>query len=219
MNWGGTAPYKQWISSWGIWGKRQFYKALEEATWETELDWLGGWDFLTRLKWVSQSRLGGLWLVVCGFLASGAFPVSTGSGDLGWAAEAALMWGCQYIVYFHLYCAILTGTGLREPPKWQCLLLLLRGHQVVSHSFLTPSIVTRQAPLSMGFPKQKYWSRSPFPPPGHLPTQGLNQCLPSPALQVDSLPTELSGKPWDRLMSGNYIYFKPCKIYFWPSHR
>ena len=78
MNWGSTAPYKQWIRSWGTWGKRQLYKPLEETTWETGLDGLGGWDFLIRLKWVSWSRLGGLWLDVCGFLASEAFPVNAG---------------------------------------------------------------------------------------------------------------------------------------------
>ena len=34
--------------------------------------------------------------------------------------------------------------------------------------------VAHQAPLSMGFPRQKYWSGLPCPPPGIFPTQGLN---------------------------------------------
>ena len=50
-----------------------------------------------------------------------------------------------------------------------------------------------QAPLSMGFSRQEYWSRLPFPSPGDLPDPGIEPR--SPALQVDSLPTELSGKP------------------------
>ena len=37
-----------------------------------------------------------------------------------------------------------------------------------------PMRCTRQAPLSLGFPKQKYWSGLPFPSPGDLPNQGLN---------------------------------------------
>ena len=49
------------------------------------------------------------------------------------------------------------------------------------------------APLSMGFYRQKYWSGLVCPPPGDLPDPGKD--LGSPALQVDSLPTELSGKP------------------------
>ena len=35
--------------------------------------------------------------------------------------------------------------------------------------FATPWTVAQQAPLSMGFPRQEYWSGLPFPPPGDLP--------------------------------------------------
>ena len=41
---------------------------------------------------------------------------------------------------------------------------------------------------------QEYWSELPIPSPVYLPNLGVE--LGSPALQVDSLPTELSGKPW-----------------------
>ena len=41
---------------------------------------------------------------------------------------------------------------------------------------------------------QEYWSGWPIPSPGDLPDLGIE--LGFPALQVDSLPTELSGKPW-----------------------
>ena len=40
--------------------------------------------------------------------------------------------------------------------------------------YATPWTVARQAPLSMGFPRQEYWSGLPFPPPGMFPAQGLN---------------------------------------------
>ena len=50
----------------------------------------------------------------------------------------------------------------------------------------TPWTVARQAPLSMAFPRQEYWSGWPFPPPGDLPTQGSNLCLLH--LLVNSLP-------------------------------
>ena len=45
-----------------------------------------------------------------------------------------------------------------------------------------------QAPLSMGFPRQEYWSRLPFLPPGSLPTLGIKLKSVSPALQAGSLP-------------------------------
>ena len=64
--------------------------------------------------------------------------------------------------------------------------------------FATPWTVARQAPLSMEFSRQEYWSGFPFPSTGHLPNSGIKSR--SPALHADSLPTELQGKP-----SFNYI--------------
>ena len=69
---------------------------------------------------------------------------------------------------------------------------------VLSHVrlFVTPWTVIHQAPLSMGFSRQEYWSELPFPSPGDLPDTGIKFTSPvSPALQVDSLPLEPSGKP------------------------
>ena len=37
----------------------------------------------------------------------------------------------------------------------------------------TPWTVARQAPLSMGYPRQKYWSGLPFPSPGDFPNLGI----------------------------------------------
>ena len=51
-----------------------------------------------------------------------------------------------------------------------------------------------QAPLSMELPRQEYWSGLPFPLPGDLPDPEVEPR--SPALQVDSLPSEPQGKPW-----------------------
>ena len=46
----------------------------------------------------------------------------------------------------------------------------------------------------MEFPRPEYWSGWPFPSPGDLPNPGIK--LESLALQADSLPSELPGKPW-----------------------
>ena len=54
---------------------------------------------------------------------------------------------------------------------------------------MAPWTVARQAPLSIGFPRQEYWSGLPFPPPGDLSSPGIEPESPvSPTWQVDSLP-------------------------------
>ena len=59
--------------------------------------------------------------------------------------------------------------------------------------FGTPWTVAYQAPPSMEFSRQEYWSGLPFPSPGDLPDPGIKPG--SPALQADALPSEPSGKP------------------------
>ena len=58
-----------------------------------------------------------------------------------------------------------------------------------------------QAPLSMGFSWQEYWSGLPFPSPGNLPDPGIAPT--SPALLTDTLPSEPPGKSIYKHM---YIY-------------
>ena len=77
------------------------------------------------------------------------------------------------------------------------LLTLVKAKMIVMYSDvqLCPSLwdyidVARQAPLSMEFSRQEYWSGLPFPSPGDLPNPGIE-----PALQADALPFELLGKP------------------------
>ena len=59
--------------------------------------------------------------------------------------------------------------------------------------FATPWTVAHQAPLSMGFSRQEYWSGLPFPSPGDLPDPGIEPG--SPILQADALTSEPPGKP------------------------
>ena len=59
--------------------------------------------------------------------------------------------------------------------------------------FVTPWTIAHQAPLSMGFSRQEYWSGLPCPPPGDLPNPGIKRRYPT--LQADSLPSKLTGKP------------------------
>ena len=59
--------------------------------------------------------------------------------------------------------------------------------------FATLWTVADQAPPSMGFSRQEYWSGLPFPSPGDLPDPGIEPR--SPALQADTLTSESPGKP------------------------
>ena len=59
--------------------------------------------------------------------------------------------------------------------------------------FATRWSVAHQAPLSMGFARQEYWSGLPFPSPGDLLNPGIEPR--SPTLQADALTSEPPGKP------------------------
>ena len=58
--------------------------------------------------------------------------------------------------------------------------------------FVTLWSVTHHAPLSMGFSRQEYWNGFPCPPPGDLPSPGIEPR--SPSSQAVSLPSEPLGK-------------------------
>ena len=72
--------------------------------------------------------------------------------------------------------------------------------------FATLWTIAHQAPLSMGFSRQEYWSGLPFPSQRDLPNPGIEPGSPgstgSPASQADALPSEPPGKhglysPWN----------------------
>jgi len=71
-------------------------------------------------------------------------------------------------------------------------------------------------PLSMGFPRQEYWSGLPCPPPGDLPTQGRNLhllCLLH--WQVDSLLLAPPGKPFQITSISKSLISPPGFSHFW----
>ena len=61
--------------------------------------------------------------------------------------------------------------------------------------FATPRIIVCQLPLSMGFPREEYWSGLPFPSPKDFPDPGIEPG--SPALRADASPSEPPGNPTD----------------------
>ena len=69
--------------------------------------------------------------------------------------------------------------------------------------FVTPWTVAHQAPLSMEFSRQEYWSGLPFPPPGDLPNPEIE--FRSPALKADCLLSEPPGKPTSIMLLFLYV--------------
>ena len=76
-------------------------------------------------------------------------------------------------------------------------------------TLVTPWTVACQAPLSMGFSGQEYWSGLPFPPPWDLPNKGTEPR--SPALQANSLPLLLTmsyeGSPYIEFLIADELKF------------
>ena len=86
---------------------------------------------------------------------------------------------------------------LRTPPALTfCDFVCSLRRSVTSQFFGIPWTVVRQAPLSMGFSRQGYWSGLPFPPPGDLPNPGIEpESLVSPALAGRFFITALRSLP------------------------
>ena len=80
------------------------------------------------------------------------------------------------------------------------LTLLLFSPEAMSISFATPWTVAHQGPLSMGFPRQEYWSEFPFTSTGDLPDPGIKPL--SLILAGRFFTTEPPGKPIFNIVSG-----------------
>ena len=88
--------------------------------------------------------------------------------------------------------------------------------------FVTPWTIARQAPLSMGFPRQEYWSGLPFFSPGDLPDPGVEPMFPALAggyftiwatreAQLCTWGRCIGGK-WARKLSSVKFWFSWCGI-------
>ena len=81
------------------------------------------------------------------------------------------------------WCAAVHGVAKSRArlSNWTTeMIITVFSHSVMSGSYATPWTITCQAPLSMGFPRQEYWSRLPFPFPGDLPDSQMeptSSCL------------------------------------------
>ena len=94
---------------------------------------------------------------------------------------------CVCVYFIYIYVKDFVSIGIK----------CMRACSVVSDSFVTPWTVAHQAPLSMGFSRQEYWSGWPCPPPGDCPKPGIQPTAPatSPALAGGFFITEPPRKP------------------------
>ena len=111
-----------------------------------------------------------------------------------------ILYGVKYMSVRPEFQSLLLG-GIGKMDKFE-------GQDVCALSrvrlFATPWTGARQAPLSIGFFRQEYWSGSPFPPPGDLPNPGIKSIsLVSPALAGRFFTTAPPGKP---LRIGGWFY-------------
>ena len=115
---------------------------------------------------------------------------------LHWQADSLPLepsWKPQVIIWrLSKWMTLLMIVGAVFVTVGEGMTMTMWSPSVVSNS-ATPWTVTDQAPLSMGFYRQEYWSGWPFPSPGDLPDSGIKP--ESPALQADALPPAPPGKP------------------------
>ena len=140
-------------------------------------------------------------------------PVLLGS-RAGNKGGAGLLWGQLYVVYMFLSICFFPKIFIYLLRLCWALVSALRIFTValsvwdlvpcacVLRCFrhVWPSATLRtvalQAPLSMGFSRQEYWSWLPFHPPGDLPGLGMEPASPAPPeLQEESLPPSRQGGP------------------------
>ena len=113
----------------------------------------------------------------------------------------------HYLIYKSAFTYNLVSLSLlwRKLPasfqRWKWKVKLLSRVQL----FATPWTVAYQAPQSMEFSRQEYWSGLPFPSPQDLPDPGIKP--ESPTLRAVALPFEPPGKRFQRYSSSNFLNF------------
>ena len=103
---------------------------------------------------------------------------------------------------FEIFCHQVFKMSHTQLPHTWCVCVHIHGHTcTLSHSVMSDSLLPHglqpaRLPCPWGFPRQEYCSGLPCPPPGDLANPGIKPR--SPALQVDSIPSE----PPEKLKTG-----------------
>ena len=106
--------------------------------------------------------------------------------------------------------------------EWKTYLIGSLGECVLTHSvqlFVSPWTAAHQAPLSMGFSRQEYWSRLPFSSPGGLSNLGIEPPSLAPATLAGGLFTTAPSRKPNGTISSQNPTWKSCSVLFkQPAH-
>ena len=116
-----------------------------------------------------------------------------------------------FFYYFFLFTSL--ATEIQGKTVFETILLPLSHFSPVC-LFPTPWTIAHEAPLSIGFSRQEYWSGLPFPPPEDLPDPGIESAsLISPALAGDFFTTSTESIE-QRQNFCHILSYLPCSISF-----
>ena len=107
----------------------------------------------------------------------------------------------------HFWCSVVLF--LYACPLVTTMLCAGLSHSSCVRLFVTPWTAVFQAPLSMGFPKQEYCSRLPFPPPGDLPNPGIETASLVSCVSCDARQILYQCTTWEARLPQHF-----CKRYF-----
>ena len=110
------------------------------------------------------------------------------------ASSHSFLWlsNFQFVYMYHVFFIPSSADGHLG---CFCVLVVVLASQSCPTLCNPMDCVACQAPLSLGFSRQEYWSGLPFPFPEDLPNPGIEPW--SPALQENSLPFELQKRPFE----------------------
>ena len=160
-------------------------------------------------SWLNCTRPVSIWMCMCGHTQlcptlCNPMDCSPPGSSVHWILQARIL---EWVPIYnfrgsswprdqtHVSCVSCTGRWILHCFTWEAPEELLKV-KVKSLSrvrlFATPWTVAYQAPPSMGFFRQEYWSGFPFPSPGDLPNPGVEPRF--PALEANALTSEPPGK-------------------------
>ena len=182
---------QSWIINGRIAAEAPILWPPDVKSWLTGKDPHAGKDWEQEEKGMTEDEMVGWHLWLNGHEFEQTLGDSGGQGSLAYCS----LWGRKESDMAH---------QLNNNKKWKTICFT---HSILAQSkvkekvkslsrvrlFATPWTVAYQAPPSLGFSRQEYWSRLPFPSTGDLPNPGIEPR--SSALQVDALPSEPPGKP------------------------
>ena len=149
----------------------------------------------------------------CSFLSSWQRPLFlvTLVRNIDLAQDFSSLYGCEHSCnWFHFQGKVARESRRKKQQRFPSIVFRLCA--VLSHFscirlFVTLCTEVLQAPLSMGFSQQEYWSGLPGEDPGNLPDPEIEPASPvSPALQVDSLPLSHWGS-WLQAIGFHFLVF------------